>query len=83
MANAANKVRDVFKAAQCELTLAEIKEAMPELKSNEVSMALCYFRKQRYLTRKQVENKSNKGRKSVWIYTFHETRLPKPEPVTA
>jgi predicted transcriptional regulator len=81
MANAASKVRDVFKAAQCELTLAEIREAMPELKSNEVSMALCYFRKQRYVTRRQIDNKSSKGRKAVWLYTYHDARLPKPEPV--
>lgn len=81
MANAAKKVRDVFKDAQTALTLANIKEALPELKANEISMALCYFLKQRYLTRVQVENASVRGRKKVWIYTFHEVRLPSPEPV--
>jgi hypothetical protein len=75
MANATIKVKDVFQAAQCPLTLANIKEAMPELKSSEISMALMYFVKQGHLSREQIDNESGKGRKKVWLYQFHTTRL--------
>jgi hypothetical protein len=75
MANATVKVKDVFQAAQCPLTLANIKDAMPELKSSEISMALMYFVKQGHLSREQIDNESGKGRKKVWLYQFHSTRL--------
>lgn len=78
MANAAIRVRDVFKAAQQPLTLADINNALPDLKPSQVSMALCYFRKQRYVSREQVKNEKNKGRKQVWLYTFYDVKLPKP-----
>lgn len=77
MANAAIRVRDVFRSAKQPLTLADINNALPDLKPSQVSMALCYFRKQRYLTREQVANEKNKGRKQVWLYTFHDVKLPK------
>lgn len=76
MSNAVRKVRDVFRAAQCPLTLVEINEAMPELKPNQISMALCYFLKQRYVTRKQVKNENTKGRRNIWMYTYSEVKLP-------
>jgi hypothetical protein len=78
MANAAVRVRDVFKAAQQSLTLADINNALPDLKPSQVSMALCYFRRQRYLTREQIQSDKSKGRKQVWLYTFHDVKLPKP-----
>jgi len=78
MSNAAVRVRDVFKAAQQPLTLADINNALPDLKPSQVSMALCYFRKQRYVSREQVKNEKNKGRKQVWLYTFYDVKLPKP-----
>jgi len=77
MANAAIRVRDVFRAAQQPLTLADVNNALPDLKASQISMALCYFRKQRYVTREQVKNEKNKGRKQVWLYTFHDVKLPK------
>lgn len=76
MSNAVRKVRDVFRAAQCPLTLVEINEAMPELKPNQISMALCYFLKQRYVTREPVKNENTRGRKMVWLYTYHQLKLP-------
>jgi uncharacterized protein (DUF433 family) len=78
MSNAAVRVRDVFKAAQQPLTLADINNALPDLKPSQVSMALCYFRKQRYVSREQIKNEKNKGRKQVWLYTFYDVKLPKP-----
>lgn len=82
MANAAIRVRDVFKAAQQPLTLSDVNIALPDLKASQISMALCYFRKQRYVSREQIKNEKNKGRKQVWLYTFHEVKLPKSEDVT-
>lgn len=75
MANATVKVKEVFKAAQCPLTLVDIKTALPELKASEISMSLCYFMKGRYLSREQIANPNTVGRKKVWLYHFHPTRL--------
>lgn len=77
MPNASSKVRQVFKSHNTVLTLAQILEQTPDLKGSEVSMALNYLMRQRYLTRKQIPNKSNIGRKQVWEYTYHIKRLPK------
>jgi hypothetical protein len=78
MPNASIKVKEVFKAAQCALTLKDIKTALPELKASEISMALCYFRKGRYLSREPIDNENKLGRKKVWLYHFHTTRLENP-----
>ena len=79
MANAASKIRDVFKSAQSPLTLTDIRHALPELKSSQISMALCYFMRQRYMSREQIKNEQSRGRKTVWLYTFYTQKLPKPE----
>lgn len=79
--NAASKVRALFKQLQKPLTLTDINKAHPELKATEISMALSYLRTNRYLTREQVPNTNSRGRKQVYLYTYHETKLPKPEPV--
>ena len=50
---------------------------MPELKANELSMALCHYRKQGYLTRELVDSDKKLGRKQVWTYTYHSTKQPK------
>jgi hypothetical protein len=70
MANATRNVRAIFEAAQCPLTLTDIKLAMPELKSNQISMSLCYFMRKGDVTRTQVPNEQSKGRKNVWLYTY-------------
>jgi len=78
MANAANKVRQTFIDKGVSQTLQNIKEANSDLKPNEISMALCYLRKARHLSRDLVESTS-KGRKLVWLYTYHHTKLPKDQ----
>lgn len=78
--NAASKVRALFKQLQKPLTLTEINQEHPELKATEISMALSYLRTNRYLTREQVPNTNPKGRKLVYIYTYHDTKLPKLAP---
>lgn len=81
--NAASKLRALFKREQKPLTLTDINKFHPELKQNQISMALSYLRKYRYLSREQVANANAKGRKQVFVYTYHETKLPKPEQVVA
>jgi predicted transcriptional regulator len=80
MANAASKVRSIFKSADNALTLTDIRQALPELKSSQISMALCYLMRQRYMTRKQIKNEQSRGRKTVWLYTYYEQKLPKLTP---
>ena len=74
MANAANKVKEVFISANKPLTLTQIKELQPSLHGSEVSMALCYLRRQRWLTREKIDN-PNEGRNTVWLYRYHPQRL--------
>jgi len=76
MANAATKVRNVFIDRAEPLTLAKIKGAT-DLKASEISMALNYLMKYRWLTREFVENKDNTNRFFVWEYTFHPERIAK------
>lgn len=77
MSKAALSVKQVLHENQGQITLAEIANKLPTLKQNEVSMALCYLMRMRYLTRTLVPNPTPKGRKNVWSYTYHSTRLPK------
>lgn len=77
MANAVSKIRDIFGSYDGKMTLTDIRQALPELKSSQISMALCYFIRQRYMTREEVANEKSSGRKKVWIYTYHPVRLPK------
>lgn len=80
MSGAVKKIRDIFQDQQ-KLTLSAIHEALPELKASQISMAMCYFMKQRYVTREAIPNTNTKGRKTVWLYTYHQTRLtPTPAP---
>lgn len=77
MANASSKVRKVFADLCVPLTLSKIKAHAPDLKASEISMALRYLQRQRFLTREQTENENNMGRKKVWVYQYHPERLPK------
>ena len=78
MANAANKVRQTFLDKGVSQTLQNIRIVNPDLKPNEISMALCYLRKARHLSRDMTESQS-KGRKQVWLYTYHDQKLPKDQ----
>jgi len=80
-ANAASKVRALFKSLKKPLTLSEINQHHKELKPTEISMALSYLRHNRYLSREQIPNTSPKGRKKIFIYTYHDTKLPKANEV--
>ena len=76
MANAATKVRDIFTLTQRAMTLSEIRQAQPDLKASQISMALCYLMRQRYVTREPVKNELAKGRKNVWLYTYYKEKQP-------
>ena len=77
MPNASSKVRNLFRNHNPVLTLSQIHEQATDLKGSEISMALCYLMRQRYVTRKLIPNTSTAGRKNVWEYTYHTKRLPK------
>ena len=74
MGNAASKIRVLLRERQGEITLTQI-EKMTDLKANEISMALCYLLKQRYVTRIKVKSNSIRGRKEVWLYTYHPEKI--------
>lgn len=74
MSKAATKVKQVLQEHIGQITLAEIQQKLLELKANELSMALCHYRKQGYLTRELVNSDKKLGRKQVWTYTYHLTK---------
>lgn len=76
MANAASKVRKAFLDADAPLTLAKIK-ATTGLKSSEISMALNYLMKYRWLSREFVKNTDATNRFKVWEYTYHHGKVAK------
>jgi len=65
MANAATKVRNAFLQHSQDMTLADLKEFIKDLKSSEISMALSYLLRQRYLSRESIPNDNPKQRKRV------------------
>ena len=71
---AASKVRALFIEEQVPLTLYDI-AVKTDLKAPQISMALCYLRRQRYLSRTLVNNSHTKGRKEVWQYEYHPSRI--------
>jgi hypothetical protein len=79
MSNAASKLHNLFKANKESFTLASIKKVYPDLKPSQISMALCYLMKQRYLSRVAIQSNLVKGRKEVWQYSYHPEKLPKVE----
>jgi len=75
MANAVSTLRKVLQDHDGEITLAEI-DGRCDLKTCEISMALCYLLKQRYVTRVSIKSNRILGRKSIWSYTYYKERQP-------
>lgn len=71
---AVTKIRKVFREAQRPLTLREIRETLPELKAPQISSTLCYFMRQKYVIRQEVDNSAPRERKKVWLYTYSDNR---------
>lgn len=70
MSHAANKVRTLLSNTPHRMTFSQVRKELPELLENEVSMALCYLLRKGFVSREQVPNPINKGRKMVWEYKF-------------
>lgn len=75
MANTVQKLRALFEVNNKPLTITEIKQLSGELKPSEISMGLCYLKRQRYVYRTLVPN-STHGRKNVYQYHYSKTKLP-------
>lgn len=71
---AVTKIRNLFRERARPLSITEIREALPDLKANQISMTLCYFMRQRYVQREQIDNPRPKERKKVWVYTYSDKR---------
>lgn len=75
--NAVSRVRKAFEKALAPQTLLNI-QTETGLNASEVSMALCYLKKYRFVTREMIDNPTGKGRPQVWIYTYFpkKTEIP-------
>lgn len=79
VSQAVTKIKQVLSKSERSLTITDIRLIHPELKSNQISMSLCYLVRARWVTRNQVESGIKRGHKTVWSYTYHQERLPKLE----
>ena len=76
MTQAASKLRTLLQTKSEPITLSGIKEIYPELKASQISMALCYLMRQRYVSRQKIPSNLIRGRKEIWSYTYHAEKLP-------
>ena len=80
MPNAVSKVRAAFDALEerhmhgSGFTIKELREETG-LKGSEVSMALCYLKRQRYAAVIQIDNPSPKGRGKVNLWRYYADKL--------
>lgn len=72
--NAVSKVRKAFDKAGTPQTLLQI-QTESGLKASEVSMALCYLKNYRFVTRELIDNPAGKGRSQVWLYTYFPKKI--------
>jgi predicted transcriptional regulator len=77
ISQAVTKVRNAFVNTNNALTITDIKLIIPELKSSQISMSLCYLYKARWVTREKVKSNLKRGHSMVWLYTYYADRLPK------
>lgn len=75
MAKAAREVKRVFNEQNHPLTLTEIRKHTPDLKASEISMALSHYSKARHLTFTLIDNPTQRGRKQVKQYTWHNEKV--------
>jgi DNA-binding transcriptional regulator GbsR (MarR family) len=71
---AAATVRKTFVESKKKLLLSDI-ASITGLQRSEISMSLSYLLKNRYLTRTLVPATNPKGRKTVWLYEYHPSRI--------
>lgn len=75
--NAVSRVRKAFEKALAPQTLLNI-QTETGLNASEVSMALCYLKKYRFVTREMIDNPTGKGRPQVWLYTYFPKKTENP-----
>lgn len=75
--NAVRRVRMAFDKAGAPQTLLNI-QTETGLNASEVSMALCYLKKYRFVTREMIDNPTGKGRPQVWLYTYFPKKTETP-----
>jgi len=74
--NSVTKIRNLFRSEQVALTLRDIADKLPELKTSEISMTLCYLVRQRYAVREKMDTNGAQRRKQVWLYTYSDDKYP-------
>jgi hypothetical protein len=57
-------------------TIQNITQKHPGLSPEQVSMALCYLLKRKYVEREQVDRQTGFGRKKVWAYRLQSKVIP-------
>ena len=77
VSQAVTKIKQAFANSEKALTITDLRMIYPELKSNQISMSLCYLMRARWVTREQTESGIKRGHKMIWRYTYHQERLPK------
>lgn len=68
------KVRAAFREAQKPMSINDLVMMKPDLQPNQVSSALLYLLKYKYVIREQIDNPAGKGRKKIWVYTYSDNR---------
>lgn len=71
------QVKKVFMDRKEPLTLSDLGKECLGIYPNQLSSALCYLMRARWVTREKRENPDNRGHKTIWVYTYHPERLPK------
>lgn len=73
--NSVTKVRNLFRQEQKQFTLKDIAIALPELKTSQISMTLCYLTKNNFTTRSKMPTNGTQRRKEVWLYTYSDQKF--------
>jgi len=69
-----SRIRQAFREQKRPMTLTDIREVIPDMQRTQISMAMCYLMRQKYVIREKVPTSINAGRKEVWQYTYNDER---------
>jgi len=73
--NSVTKVRNLFRQEKKQFTLKDIAIALPELKTSQISMTLCYLTKNNFTTRSKIPTNGTQRHKEVWLYTYSDQKF--------
>lgn len=71
------KIKQFFEENNGPHLFYDIKQAMPDIESWSISMAMNHVVKSGYMTREQVKNERLLARKILWKYTLNPDRKKK------